>query len=191
MLNKAQIIGNLGQDPELRYTASQVPVSTFSVATTDYRASKDGQKQEQTEWHRVVVFGKVAENCSKYLKKGRTVYIEGRMQTRSWIDKNTGDKRYVTEVLGNIVQFLSPNQGSSNRSHNTAPEAGNEPFSVDGLNNYTQPSPAQTSEPMQLNPGAFPKAPEREPDSRQTTGAQGGPKLEEIPFMSLGEWGLI
>ena len=112
-LNRVMIIGNLGQDPELRYTANQTPVATFNVATTDYRTAADGQRQEVTEWHRVVVWSKVAENCAKFLTKGRTVFIEGKLQTRSWDDKQTGQKRYQTEIVAQNVQFLSaPGQGA-------------------------------------------------------------------------------
>lgn len=106
-LNRVMIIGNLGQDPELRYTANQTPVATFNVATTDYRTGADGQRQETTEWHRVVVWSKMAENCSKFLTKGRTVFVEGRLQTRTWDDKQTGQKRYQTEIVAQNVQFLN------------------------------------------------------------------------------------
>lgn len=105
-LNRVVIMGNLGQDPELRYTQSQTPVCTLSVATTDYRTGADGQRQEQTEWHRVVVWSKQAENCAKYLAKGRSVLVEGRLATRSWEDQKTGQKRYVTEIIANNVQFI-------------------------------------------------------------------------------------
>lgn len=103
--NRVVILGNLGQDPELRYTQSQMAVCTLSVATTDYRTSADGQKQEFTEWHRVVVWNKQAENCAKYLAKGRSVMVEGRLQTRSFEDKQ-GQKRYVTEIVAQNVQFV-------------------------------------------------------------------------------------
>lgn len=114
-LNRVMIIGNLGQDPELRYTSNQTPVATFSVATTDYRNSPDGQRQEITEWHRIVVWSKQAENCAKYLAKGRTVFIEGRLQTRSWDDKQSGQKRYTTEIVAQNVQFLSPAANAGQR----------------------------------------------------------------------------
>jgi len=104
--NRVQILGNLGQNPELRYTASQVPVASFSVATREFRNGSDGQKQDYTEWHRIVTWSRVAENCSKYLKKGSSVFIEGRLQTRSWEDQNH-IKRYTTEIIANNVQFLS------------------------------------------------------------------------------------
>lgn len=103
--NRVQILGNLGGDPELRYTQNQTPVVTMNIATTDYRRTPDGEKTETTEWHRVVVWSKMAENCAKFLKKGRTVFVEGRLQTRSWADKN-GEKRYTTEVVAQNVQFI-------------------------------------------------------------------------------------
>ncbi len=109
--NKVFIMGRLGQDPELRYTQGQVPVATLNVATTE-TWGQDGQKQEKTEWHRVVVWSKQAENCAKYLAKGRAVFIEGRLQTRQWDDKN-GQKRYTTEINASVVQFLPSAGGPS------------------------------------------------------------------------------
>ena len=102
-VNKAILVGNLGQDPELRYTRSEMAVTTLRIATTDsYR--RDGE-EEKTEWHSVVVFGKTAENCCNFLSKGRQVYVEGRIQTRKWQDKE-GNDRYSTEIVANTVQFL-------------------------------------------------------------------------------------
>ena len=97
-VNKAIILGNLGQDPELRYTTGGSAVCTLSIATTDVRKDQNGERQENTEWHRVVVWNKQAENCAKYLAKGRSVYVEGRIQTRSWEDQS-GQKKYSTEVI--------------------------------------------------------------------------------------------
>ena len=105
-LNRVIIMGNLGQDPEMRYTQNQTPVCTLNIATTDYRTGADGQRQETTEWHRVIVWSKQAENCAKYLAKGRSVLIEGRLQTRSWDDKTSGQKKYMTEIVAQNVQFL-------------------------------------------------------------------------------------
>lgn len=106
-LNKAMIIGNLGDDPELRYTQSGTPVANMSIATNRKWTDKSsGEKKEQTEWHRVVVFGRQAETCEQYLSKGRQVYVEGRIQTRDWKDRD-GNKRYTTEIVANTVQFLS------------------------------------------------------------------------------------
>lgn len=103
--NRVIIMGNLGRDPEIRYTSNQTAVATLSVATTDYR-TVDGQRQDQTEWHRVVVWGKQAESCAKYLTKGRSVFLEGKLQTRSWDDKETGQKKYSTEIVAQNVRFV-------------------------------------------------------------------------------------
>lgn len=105
-LNKAMIIGNLGADPELRYTQSGTPVANMRIATNRRWTNDQGEKQEQTEWHRVVVFGRQAENCEEYLAKGRQVFVEGRLQTREWEDKG-GNQRYTTEIVARNVQFLS------------------------------------------------------------------------------------
>ena len=104
-VNKVILVGNLGADPELKYTPSNRPVCNLSIATNEVFKDKGGQRQERTEWHRVTVWGDQAENCSKYLAKGRSVYIEGRLQTRSWDDKE-GKKRYSTEVVADRVVFL-------------------------------------------------------------------------------------
>lgn len=104
-LNKVMLIGNLGQDPEVRFTPAGQAVATFNIATSERWTDKAGQKQEKTEWHRIVVWGKTAENCKEYLSKGRPVFVEGRLQTREWTDKE-GKKRYTTEVVAGLVQFL-------------------------------------------------------------------------------------
>jgi single-strand DNA-binding protein len=116
-VNKVILIGNLGADPELKYTPSNRPVCNLSLATNEVFKDKTGQRQERTEWHRVTVWGDQAENCNKYLAKGRTVYIEGRLQTRSWDDKE-GKKRYSTEVVADRVVFLSSggNEGGARRA---------------------------------------------------------------------------
>lgn len=105
-VNKVILIGHLGADPDMRYTPSGAGVCELRVATSESWKDKNGQRQERTEWHRVVVWGKIAEICAKYLTKGRQVYIEGRIQTRSWDDKE-GQKKYMTEIIANDVQFLS------------------------------------------------------------------------------------
>jgi single-strand DNA-binding protein len=104
-VNKVIIIGNLGQNPEVKITPSGQAVANFSVATNKKWTDKAGQKQEKTSWHKIVVWGKQAENCGKYLSKGRSVYIEGELDTRSWDDKD-GQKRYTTEITAQVVQFL-------------------------------------------------------------------------------------
>ena len=104
-VNKVILVGRLGQEPELRYTSTGVAVCNLSVATSEYWTDKSGQKQEKTEWHRVVVWSKQAEQCNQYLTKGRQVYVEGQLQTRSWEDADN-KKRYTTEVNARTVQFL-------------------------------------------------------------------------------------
>ncbi|HLG20004.1 MAG TPA: single-stranded DNA-binding protein [Bdellovibrionota bacterium] len=104
-VNKVILIGNLGADPEIRYTQGGVPVATLRVATSEQWKNKNGQKEERTEWHRVVLWSRLAELAGQYLSKGRQVYLEGRIQTRSWDDKE-GKKRYSTEVVATQMQFL-------------------------------------------------------------------------------------
>lgn len=104
-VNKAIIIGNLGKDPEVRYSASGVAVCNVSVATTRAWKTKEGEKQEETEWHRVVFYDKLAEIAGEYLKKGRPVYVEGRLKTRKWQDKDGVDK-YTTEIVCDHMQML-------------------------------------------------------------------------------------
>lgn len=105
-LNKVMLMGNLGKDPELRKTGSGTSVCNFSIATTErWKNNESGNWDEKTEWHNIVVWGKQGENCHQYLTKGRPVFIEGRLQTRSWDDKE-GKKRYTTEVVATMVKFL-------------------------------------------------------------------------------------
>jgi single-strand DNA-binding protein len=104
-VNKVILIGNLGADPEVRYTPSGSPVANFRIATSDNWTDKQGQRQERTEWHRIVAWGKLAELCGEYLSKGRQVYIEGRLQTRQWDDRD-GNKKFTTEVVANQITFL-------------------------------------------------------------------------------------
>jgi single-strand DNA-binding protein len=113
-LNKVMLIGNLGKDPEVRYTTSNQAVASFSVATSEKFKNKSGDMEERTEWHNVVLWGKLAEIAKEYLSKGKTVYIEGRLQTRKWQDKD-GRDRYTTEVVGDRMQMLSP-KGDGGRS---------------------------------------------------------------------------
>jgi single-strand DNA-binding protein len=104
-VNKVILIGNLGRDPDLRYLPSGEPVVSFSLATSFRWKDKNGQMQERTDWHKIVVFRKLAEICNEYLKKGSPVYVEGRIQNRSWEDKD-GNKKYSTEIIAQSVQML-------------------------------------------------------------------------------------
>ena len=129
MLNKVQLIGNLGQDPEMRETASGQAVGNFSVATSE-KVGKGEDREEKTEWHRVIVWGKTAEVCGQYLTKGSKVYVEGRLQTRDWEDKEGNPKR-TTEVVAYKVLFLSgkgEGGGGSKRETPPAPNDDDFPF---------------------------------------------------------------
>lgn len=105
MVNKVILIGNLGADPEVRYTPSGTKVTSFRIATTEKWTGKDGNKQERTEWHNIVTYAKLADVCGEYLSKGKQVYIEGRLQTRSWEDRD-GQKRYMTEIIASDMKML-------------------------------------------------------------------------------------
>lgn len=115
-INKAILFGNLTRDPELRALPSGMNVCNFSVATNRVYKDRDGKKQEQTDFHNVVVFGRQADTVSQYLKKGSSVYVEGRMQTRSWDDKSSGEKKYRTEVVADSVQFGPRSSGGGGGS---------------------------------------------------------------------------
>ncbi len=114
-LNKVMLIGNLGRDPEMRFTPSGRAVTNFTIATSERWKDTNGELQESTEWHRIVTWGKLAENCAKLLSKGKQVYIEGRIQTRSWDDKD-GNKRYTTEIVASQMQILTPSGGTERMS---------------------------------------------------------------------------
>lgn len=118
-LNRVSLIGNLGEDPDLRFTQSGKQVANFSLATNE-AWSRDGEKHEHTEWHRIVVWGAQAEAIAKYLKKGSQCYVEGRLRTRSWEDKD-GNKRYTTEINANSVLFLGRAEGGGGGSRRDAP----------------------------------------------------------------------
>jgi single-strand DNA-binding protein len=130
-VNKVILVGNLGRDAELRYTPGGAAVATLNLATTEVWNDKGGQKQEKTEWHRVILWGKSAESLNEYLVKGKQIYVEGRLQTRQWDDKD-GNKRYTTEIRGDRVVLLGGGGGgggvgggggrSSNRATGSAPQ---------------------------------------------------------------------
>jgi len=122
-VNKVILVGHLGKDPELRYTPGGTAVATFSMATTERFKDRDGQQQEKTEWHNVVAWRQLAEICGKYLHKGKQVYIEGKIQTRSYDDKD-GNKRYVTEIVADQMQMLGgreEGQGGGNQPRGGQP----------------------------------------------------------------------
>jgi single-strand DNA-binding protein len=139
-VNKVILIGNLGKDPELRYTPAGQPVATFSLATTERWTDKSGQRQDRTEWHNVVAWGKLGELVNQYLKKGRSAYIEGRISTRSWDDKD-GNKRYKTEIVASQIQFL----GSTGQSSGGTTDGGIDQSMPDY--DMRGPGPEQTNVP--------------------------------------------
>ncbi|MGD9949459.1 MAG: single-stranded DNA-binding protein [Desulfobulbus sp.] len=130
MVNKVILIGNLGADPEVRYTQNGTPVATFSLATTERRKGQDGQVQEMTEWHRIVTWQRLAEISGEYLSKGSKIYVEGRLQTRKWKDQG-GNDRYTTEIIAREMKMLSPRStaGSGGGEYSGgAYGAGGDPF---------------------------------------------------------------
>lgn len=145
-VNKVILIGNLGADPEVRFTPGGQAVANFRIATSESWTDKNGQKQERTEWHRIVVWGKLAELCGEYLKKGRQCYVEGRLQTREWTDKENR-KNYTTEVVANAVTFLGGRDagegmgaGGGGGRRQSSPQRGN------GMDtDYGQPPPMDDS----------------------------------------------
>jgi single-strand DNA-binding protein len=118
MINKAILVGRLGADPEVRYTPDGAMVTNFRIATDEQWKDKSGEKVQKTEWHRIVTFGKLAEICGKYLVKGKLVYLEGRLQTRGWEDKE-GNKRSTTEIIASNMQMLD---SKGQRSHDASQE---------------------------------------------------------------------
>lgn len=113
-VNKVILIGNLGRDPEVRYTPNGLAVANITIATTEaWKDKQSGENQERTEWHRVVMYGRTAEIAGEYLRKGSKIFIEGRLQTRKWQDKNTGQDRYTTEVIADSLEMLGSKGGAS------------------------------------------------------------------------------
>lgn len=131
MINKVILIGNLGADPEVRYTQSGTAVASFRIATSERRKGQDGQMQEQTEWHSIVAWDKLAEICREYLHKGMRVYIEGKLQTRKWQDKD-GHDRWTTEIVARDMKMLTPKGGDGGGwSGDPGPAAGGPPAGYD------------------------------------------------------------
>jgi len=140
-VNKVILVGNLGKDPELRYTPTNLPVATFTLATNERFKDKDGNWQERTEWHNIVAWQRTAEIANEYLKKGRQVYIEGRIQNRSWDDKQTGEKKYRTEIVVSDMMLLGG--GPRDGEGSSAPAQRSRPAG----NNFEQRGPDYDSAP--------------------------------------------
>ena len=136
-LNKVTLIGNLGKDPEVKYTPQGKPVAKFSLATNERYKDKDGQWQDRTEWHNIVLWERLAEIAGEYLKKGGKVYIEGRIRTDSWDDKQTGQKKYMTNIIGNEIILLS------GRGEAGGGEGGSRAASASAGNSFDQSAPPE------------------------------------------------
>ena len=142
-INKVILVGHLGQDPEVKFTASQQAVCNISIATSESWTDKtSGDKQERTEWHRVVLFRRLAEIAGEYLRKGSQIYIEGRLQTRKWQDQNGGD-RYTTEIVANDMQMLGGRGGSAGMD---APGTDDQGFSAAQPASTPKPAPAMSDD---------------------------------------------
>ena len=144
-VNKVILVGNLGRDAELRYTPGGAAVATLNMATTEVWNDKGGQRQEKTEWHRVVLWGKTAESLNEYLTKGKQIYVEGRLQTRQWDDKD-GNKRYTTEIRGDRIVLLGGGGGGGRGASGGGGERGGS-SSGGGGGDYGGPGP-ETSAPL-------------------------------------------
>ena len=131
-MKRVIVLGRLGNDPELKYTNSGTAVCNLSVATSEKWTDKSGEKQEKTEWHRVVVWKKQAENCNQYLAKGRQVLVEGKLETRSWDDKD-GNKRYTTEITASNVQFIGEKNSNYSSDQESEPQENASPIKTDEM----------------------------------------------------------
>ena len=148
-VNKAILVGNLGRDPEVRYMPNGEAVCNFSIATTENWKDKNGQKQEKTEWHNIVMYRRLAEIAGEYLKKGRPVYIEGRLQTRKW--EKDGVTRYTTEIIADQMQMLGSREGGSSNASYDGGAA--DDMNQDAGSPSSQSAPAQDQAPAEKSAG--------------------------------------
>ncbi|MBR5734393.1 MAG: single-stranded DNA-binding protein [Desulfovibrionaceae bacterium] len=193
MLNKVMIIGRLGRDPELRYSQAGAPVCTLNIATDESYKDQQGQRVERTEWHRVIVFQRAAENCKNFLRKGSLVYVEGNLQTRKWQDQN-GQDRYSTEIRAQRVQFLdrrdAQGDGAYGGGYPSAPQPG-APQSgarqIDEPPFYQQgnggPAANYQAQPQELNQPApaFPPQQGSAPDDGPVFPSE-AQQMDDVPF---------
>ena len=163
-VNKVILIGNLGKDPEVKYTPQGTPVAKITLATNERFKGKDGQWQDRTEWHNVVLWQRLAEIAGEYLKKGGKVYIEGRLQTRSWDDKQSGQKKYMTEIVANDLVLLGGRgEGGGGEYAGSSRGSSSSSSTSSGGNNFDQRTPESEAPPA---------------------ASSGGPEItdEDIPF---------
>jgi single-strand DNA-binding protein len=179
-VNKAIIIGNLGADPEVRQTQGGQAVATLSIATSDTYTDREGQRQERTEWHRVVCFGKLAELAQRYLAKGRKVFVEGRIQTRSWDDQQTGQKRYSTEIVARELTFLDSGRDAGARTGGPGPAPAH-----GGSERQPGGPPAQPAWSTGFSQATAPAGPPPPPAGGPPVGPPGDPGYfndDDLPF---------
>lgn len=177
-LNKVMLIGNLGGDPELRYTTSGQPVANFSVATSESYRDNNENLVERTEWHKIVVWGKLAEICKQYLKKGEKVYIEGKLQTRSWEDQDSR-KHYTTEIVCSDMQMLgSRREGGMNGNGGNGASYGEDVPPMD-----VEPRPKPKAVTASSAPVSAPKPkPEFKSEPKNDAPVAAEPKKDDLPF---------
>jgi single-strand DNA-binding protein len=143
-LNKVTLIGNLGRDPETRYTPDGAAITNLSIATTSsWKDKATGEKKEETEWHRLVFYNRLAEVAGEYLKKGSSIYVEGRLKTRKWQDKETGQDKYSTDIVVDSMQMLSSKSGGTNSDQGDS--------SNEGRQSTSQPKPARAPAPANFD----------------------------------------
>ncbi len=159
-VNKVILIGRLGKDPEIRYTNDSTPVANFSIATSEYYKDRNGERQETTEWHNIVAWRQLAEISEKFLHKGKQVFIEGKLRTRSWEDKD-GNKKYATEIVADNITLLGRREDDENGNHaggnstsQSSRPAGNTSSYAD--NNRTQQSSGQNASNVQIDDDDLP-----------------------------------
>ncbi|MEA1968646.1 MAG: single-stranded DNA-binding protein [Thermodesulfobacteriota bacterium] len=181
-VNKVIIVGNLGRDPEIRYSQQGVAVVKLAIATSEAWTDKQGQKQEKTEWHRVTVFGKQGENCERYLSKGRQVYVEGRLQTSSY--EKEGQTHYSTEIIANTVQFLGGRQDSGQGGGGYQGQGGGGGYQSQGGGGY-QPEPSSQGGNFQGGGGSTAQPGggyQSQPDQPMPGQGASQPPEDDIPF---------
>ena len=145
-INKVILVGNLGNDPDVRYTASGSSVANVSLATTDsWKDKESGEMQDRTEWHRIVFFGRLAEIVAQYLKKGAQIYVEGRLQTRKWQDRD-GNDRYTTEIVANEMQMLGGRNSNMGEFNQAAPAAAAAPMAAAAATDDMPPAGASSAD---------------------------------------------
>jgi len=181
-VNKVIVLGRLGQDPELKYTQSQKAVCSLNVATSEKRNDQNGNPVEKTEWHKVVLWDKKAELAAQYLTKGRMVFVEGKLTTRSWEDQN-GQKRYTTEIVGHNVQFLPDGNGQQQQGQFNQAPAQQQPSATDQFDHHLQRAQNHAQQMRQApadNGGGF--AGPANNSAMQGAGGMSSSQFDNIPF---------